>query len=106
MLDIGTREGVSMERFDVEDNGHDVEVSPEPGAQIGALKKINLCAIATGESHTSFKRLRVTPAPRNLQRCSCENLLMVSMTWFSITEAFLAGSLEVNGTVVEEKSVL
>lgn len=38
MLDIGTGDGVSVERLDIEDDGNDVKVEPEPRAQVGSLQ--------------------------------------------------------------------
>lgn len=39
MLDVGTSEGVSVERLDVEDDGNDIKVEPEASAEIRALMK-------------------------------------------------------------------
>lgn len=37
VLDVGTSDGIGVERLDVEDDGDDVEIEPETGAQIGSL---------------------------------------------------------------------
>lgn len=37
MLDVGTGEGVSLEGFDVEDDGNDVKIEPEASAKVRCL---------------------------------------------------------------------
>lgn len=37
MLDVGTGDGIGVEGFDVEDDGNNVQVKPEAGAEIGSL---------------------------------------------------------------------
>ena len=39
MLDVGTSEGISVERLDVEDDGHNIKLEPETCAEIRALMK-------------------------------------------------------------------
>lgn len=39
VLDVGPGDGVGVVRLDVEDDGHDVELEPEPGAEVGGLDR-------------------------------------------------------------------
>ena len=42
MLDVGASERVGVERFDVEDDGNNVKLKPQPGAKIrGLMKKMS-----------------------------------------------------------------
>ena len=78
MFNVRTGDRVRMERFDVEDNRDNVQLEPESGAQVGCLYALYLVTICyvTGLVLTSRSRLKVTPAPRNLQRCSEEKVRM------------------------------
>ena len=60
----------------------------------------------TGASRTSRSRANVIPAPRNLQRCSWENLRKASRTCFSISFAAFSGSKGVWSMTNDAKSVL
>jgi len=50
---------------------------------------------------TSRRRLRVTPAPKNLQRCSEEKFRRVEMMWDSITSVCLSDCEASYGRIVE-----
>ena len=79
VLDVGTRSRIGVEWFDVEDNGNDIHVQPESGTQIGRLifYRVKKNRSSCGTSRTSLRSETVTPAPKNLQRCSMENLRSV-----------------------------
>ena len=88
VLGVDTGRGIGVEGLDVEDDGYNIQIKPETSAQVGSLSTIHAQSVLnhceTDQARTSFKRLSVTPAPRNLQRCSVENLRRVEMTCFSI----------------------
>ena len=105
MLDIWASERISVEGLDVEDIGYDIHIQPETSADIGTLrfflKMLRLDQIAILLIRTSLRRVRVTPTPRNLQRCSMENLRKVWRTALSISLAFLSGLLGLYGMTME-----
>lgn len=87
MFDVGTSDGVGVEWLDVKDNGNDVRLEPQACAQIRGLDGRSNTGIShdrgvyqEAKERTSLRRLSVTPAPRNLQRCSVEKARRVWRT--------------------------
>jgi hypothetical protein len=107
VLDSSASGRVRVIRFDIEHDGDDIEFQPQASTEIRGLSGFRK-GIAGGvrKEPTSRRRLRVTPAPRNLHRWSDENLRRVDMIWDSIISVCLSDCAASYGRIVELKSVL
>lgn len=93
MLDSGASGRVRVIRFDIEHDGDDIELQPQASTEIRGLGGFRKGIVGgVRKEPTSRRRLRVTPAPRNLHRCSEENLRREEMIWDSIISVCLSDS--------------